>query len=54
MRRFYNFPEYEPRAFDETDVYQIPFLIDREAILGEVDLILSDDEVGELSCESMG
>lgn len=41
MRQFYNYPEFEPRAFDETDVYQIPFLINREAILGEADLILS-------------
>lgn len=41
MGQFYNFPEFEPQAFDETDVYQIPFLINREAILGEVDLLLS-------------
>lgn len=41
MRQFYNFPGFEPQAFDETDVYQIPFLINREAILGEVDLLLS-------------
>ncbi len=41
MRRFYNFSEFEPQAFDETDVYQIPFLINREAILGEAELLLS-------------
>lgn len=42
MRRFYNLSEFEPQTFDETDVYQIPFLINRDAILGEADLLLSN------------
>lgn len=42
MRQFYNFSEFELRAYDETDVYKIPFLINREAILGEANLLLSN------------